>query len=79
MKKILLALLLMTSMFVKAQKDTSLTDSTALLTIKDYNEFWQAVGQELPAKYADLIRTWFVDRINQRINEFEAKYKKPKK
>lgn len=62
----------------EVKKDTTsvqLTNDTPLLTINDYQEFYKDIVQEMPAKYADVIKDWIVKRFNLRIEE--AKKKKP--
>jgi hypothetical protein len=84
MKKLLLITLVICSLSVNAQKKDStaakdsvpsLTDTTALVTYKDYNDFVNAVVMDMPAKYADVVRQWWMQRYQQRAGE----YLKPKK
>jgi hypothetical protein len=56
---------------VKPEAVRPITDTTALVQLKDYDEFVKQVVQELPAKYADVIRQWWIDRIRQRIQEYQ--------
>jgi hypothetical protein len=51
------------------------SDTTALFSYQDYYEFEKQVTQELPAKYADVIRAWWDRKIRQKISVFT----KPKK
>jgi uncharacterized short protein YbdD (DUF466 family) len=53
-----------------------LTDSTALVSISDYDDFVKTVVQELPAKYADVIRQWWVERLRDRIAALQKKKEK---
>lgn len=60
----------------KPKQDTirlKATPDTPLLTIKDYNEFVETLLQELEikGKYADIIRNWWIQKLNARIAEYE--------
>ena len=77
MKKAALIIALAASLSAGAQqkKDSTvqITDSTCLMTVGDYQDFFKTVVQELPAKYADVIRQWWIDRIRQKIAALEKK------
>jgi hypothetical protein len=49
-------------------------DSTPLLTYKDFQEF-NALIQELPAKYANPITNWLQQRYQLRAQEYTTKPK----
>lgn len=87
MKKIIASLLLVAfcsycqaqaPTFVKPDKDTATiaTQNTPLLTPADYGEFVEKILQEVPLKYADIIRQWWIQRITDRAKEFQAVRKK---
>ncbi len=75
MKKVILSLCLLFSVLVAGAQvkpstsDTTVTDSTALLTIADYKEFYQVI-QELPMKYASPLLEWLGKRYNERIQQW---------
>ena len=70
-----MALAVSISAGAQQKKDSivQITDSTCLMTVGDYQDFYKQVVQELPAKYADVIRQWWIDRIRQRIAVLEKK------
>ena len=51
------------------------TDSTGLLTYKDFQELNTQIIQELPAKYANPIVQWLSQRIQLRAAEYVEKQK----
>ncbi len=64
MRKLFIVIAISISAFASAQKkDSVLTDSTGLISIKDYEAFVKDVVIELPAKYADVIRQWWIERL----------------
>lgn len=74
MRKLIIIFCLLSTVAVKCQtaKDTTITDSTGLLTIADGNQLITLL-QEIPAKYANPI----IDRLNRlymaRIEERKSK------
>jgi hypothetical protein len=52
------------------------TDSTMLLTYKDFQELSQAILGDVPAKYANPITNWLQQRFQQRAQEYALKPKK---
>jgi hypothetical protein len=79
MRRLLFMLFALVTLSATAQKKDTvklkavrpITDTTALVQLKDYDEFVKQVVLELPAKYADVIRQWWIDRIRQRIQEYQ--------
>jgi hypothetical protein len=56
MKKLLFSLLILGSLSASAQKDTTLTDSTVILTVKDMNKVLQFLEDKLIAKDYNLVK-----------------------
>lgn len=80
MKKIIMVIIFAAASvasFGQEKSDTLVTDSTALLTPGDYKELFEFI-QEFPAKYANPINQWLVNRYNLRIQQWALKRKKPK-
>lgn len=59
----------------KISVDTSITDSTGLISIKDVQELEQQL-QELPAKFCNPISGWLNQRLQLRAQEWLGKKKK---
>lgn len=79
MKRLLIIICMLASLSSGAQKtnqpkpDTAnpqITADTPLLSVKDYEDFLKEVVQELPAKYADPIRDWFIKRLQAKAQKF---------
>lgn len=77
MRKLIIAIAVLFSLSATAQKKDSLpskhpeiiTDSTGLISIKDYQAFIDQVVMDMPAKYADPIRQWWGTRLQAIIDK----------
>lgn len=58
----------------QVKKDSVLlTDSTPLITVKDYQIFLDRIVMDLPARVADPIRKYWQDAISQKIRQWNLK------
>lgn len=76
MKKILTLALISFALSANSQqvkKDSVLTDSTPLITVKDYQIFLDRIVMDLPARVADPIRKYWQDAISQKIRQWNLK------
>jgi hypothetical protein len=76
---ILLGLLISSSGIAQNKKDSTLTDSTAIISVKDYVNFYNAIIAQLPTSQGLPIIQYWQQLIQLREREWQFNHSKIKK